>query len=226
MRVSLNTKRFEKDLDNLVDYSLGFIEGINKGKLQFFKILGAGVIEGLGQYIDSMARMDPEAMHHVYEWYEEGSPSSRLFDLQYSVSGHGLSVNSTFRQSQSMSDGSNTPFYNKAKIMEQGIPVTIRPKRNGVLAFDINGQSVFTRKPVTVYNPGGPEVRGEFERTFDEFFKNYFTQSFLKASGLFDYLQDPQIYKKNFAQGIKRGGRNAGIKTGYTWITNAKVGVE
>lgn len=226
MRVFLDTKKLSKNLDNLIDYSLGFVEGINKGKLQFFKILGAGVIEGLGQYIDSAARMNPEAMHHVYEWYETGSPEARLFDLQYAVSGAGLSLNSTFRQSRIPADEADAPFYNKARIMENGIPVVIRPKRSSVLAFDINGKTVFSSRPVTVNNPGGPEVRGEFERTFDEFFKNYFRQSFLKASGILDYLDNPQVYKKNFAVGVNRGGKSLGIKTGYTWITNAKVGIE
>ena len=101
MRVSLDARSLEKQLFNIVDYSLGFIDGANKGKKIFLDNLGKNVIFVLGQYIDSQARSNRLALHHVYEWYQTGSPQARLFDLNYTVSNLGLSINSTFRQSQS-----------------------------------------------------------------------------------------------------------------------------
>lgn len=223
--INFKTDDLIKKLNNTVKYSNGFLSGIQKGKVTFLKNLGDGTIVALNQYVDAMARLDREALHHVYEWYQEGVPSSRLFDFSYSASAGGLSLDGTFRQSNTASTGANKPFYDKARIMELGIPVTITPSAGGALRFNAGGQEVFTKNAVRVNNPGGDDVQGSFERVFDNFMKNYFKQSFLKASGLWDYLKNPQIYKTNFAQGVKYG-ESAGVKAGYTWITNATLGVE
>jgi hypothetical protein len=225
MRVSIQTNNFEKELLNIANYSLGFLEGAQKGKKVFLDNLGRGVIFALGQYVDVEARANKEALHHVYEWYQTGSPQARLFDITYTVSNLGLSLNSTFRQSRTIQQDATTPFYNKAKIMENGIPVVIRPKKNSVLRFYQGGETVFTSKPVTVRNPGGNQVEGSFERIFDEFMTRYFTQAFLRASGISDYISNPVIYKKNLPAGAKQG-RPKGVSTGYKWITNAKIEVE
>jgi hypothetical protein len=224
VKVNLNSASFEKTLQNVVKYSFGFLEGAQNGKRVMLDNLGKGTIEALNQYIDAMARGDQAALHHVYEWYQTGSPAGRLFDLQYTVSNAGLSLKSSFRQSTTVAENSNEPFYNKARIMEEGITVTISPKRKA-LVFEEGGETIFVSRPITVTNPGGTAVEGSYQRVFDSFFKNYFTQAFLKASGLFEYISKPVLYKKNIAAGSK-GGRQVGKKVGYTWIANAKVGVE
>lgn len=223
MRVSLNTKDFESKIMNIAEYSLGFTEGIQKGKPIFLKRLGIATKEALAQYIDANARMNPKALHHVYEWYKTGSPQARLFNLKYSVTGVGLSIGYSFKQSSSIRSGSKEPFYNKAEIMENGIPVVISPKRN-VLVFEEGGSIIFTRNNIYVDNPGG-DVAGEYQKVFDDFFQNYFKQSFLRATGIMNYLENPQIFKKNLKSGSK-SGKSSGIKTGYTWIVNAHIGVE
>lgn len=225
MQVRINTKSFEKKLNNIIEYSFGFLEGAESGKKEFLNDLGKGIIYSLGQYIDLEARANSNSLHHVYEWYKVGSPAARLFDLSYTVSSIGLSINSNFRQSSTISKDSSEPFYNKAKIMESGIPITITPKSGGVLRFESGGNEIFTKKSVTVDYPGGAEVKGSFERVFDEFMMVYFSQSFLRASGIYDYIKKPKIYKKNFAIGSK-GGRSVGKTTGYKWIVNAKIEVE
>jgi hypothetical protein len=224
MRVYTNTKSFEKQMNNIVNYSFGFLDGVQKGKSVFLNNLGHGVLTALYDYIDASARSNPRAMHHIYEWMQTGSPEARLYDLSYTVSNLGLSFKSKFTQSQSFSRDSNTPFYDKARIMEQGIPVKIAPVRSDVLVFDINGETVFTKKEVTVQNPGGTEVVGSFERAVDEFMLGYFKQSFIRASGLYDYISKPIIYKANVAAG-SRMGRAKGVDTGFKWIANARVGV-
>lgn len=225
MRVSLNSRSLEKTLLNVVDYSVGFLDGVKKGKNVFLKNLGEGVIYALNRYIDTNAKMNESALHHVYEWYQTGSPSARLFDIDYTISGVGLSISGTFKQSQSVSANSSEPFYNKAKIMESGMPVVIKPKRSSVLVFEDNGETVFTKNPVKVDNPGGPNVRGSFNKVFDEFMSVYFKQSFLKASGIYDYLSRPTIYKKEIASGAKLG-KSKGLSVGFKWVANAKIGVE
>jgi hypothetical protein len=127
MRVVFNDRMFKKDMKNLINYSMGYLDGIQKGKKEFLDNLGKVTIEALGQYIDVNARMNTQALHHVYEWYRTGSPQARLFNLNYTVSNLGLSVNSNFKQSNSIARDSSEPFYSKARIMENGIPVTINP---------------------------------------------------------------------------------------------------
>jgi hypothetical protein len=105
--------------------------------------------------------------------------------------------------------------------MEEGIPVKIRPKQAQALRFIQDGEEVFTKSEVTVQNPGG-NVQGRFEQAFDSFFNKYFTQAFLRVSGMASYLENPVAYKNNLAAG-KRAGRSKGLSTGYRWIANAGV---
>lgn len=219
MKITYDHAKFSKEMDNIVKYSIGYFEGINAGKQAFFYALGLQMKETVSRFIDSNARVNPESLHHVYEWYETGSPNSRLFDINYTVSNLGLSFRSTFSQSNSVQKGSKTPFYNKAKIMEEGLPVTIVPKYADVLRFEIDGEEIFTRNPVTVNNPGGSST-GQFEKIFDLFFTKFFTQSFLRTSGIAAYLERPTMYKSNIQKG-KSMGRSHGFTTGYRWILNA-----
>jgi hypothetical protein len=225
MKVMTSTKNFESQLNNIVNYSFGFLDGVQKGKKVFLKNLGVGTIQAMAAYVDVSARGNPNALHHVYEWYQTGSPSARLFDLDYTVSNNGLTINSKFRQSRTLKEDSNEPFYNKASIMENKVAVTITPKKSSVLVFEEGGNTIFTRGSVTVRSPGGEYVAGSFERTIDEFMLRYFKQSFLRASGLYDYIKKPTLYKQNLKSGSKLG-KQKGIETGFKWIANAKVGVE
>ena len=225
MRVTTNLKQFESQMNNIVKYSVGFLDGVQNGKTIFLKNLGLGTIQALAAYVDVSAKGNPRALHHVYEWYQTGSPSARLFDLDYTVSNLGLSINSTFKQSRTLREDSNEPFYNKASIMERGVPVTITPKKSSVLVFEEGGETIFTKNPITVRSPGGDEVRGSFEKTVDEFILRYFKQSFLRASGIYDYIKKPTLYKKNIKAGSKVG-RSKGLDTGFKWIANAKISVE
>ncbi len=209
-------------MNNIMEYAIGFMDGVQRGKQHILRAVGIEAIELLKQFIDSNARTNPAALHHVYEWYQTGSPNARLFDLTYTISNVGLSVKSTFRQSTSIKDGSTVPFYDKARIIENGIPVVIRPRRASVLAFEQNGETVFTKNPVIVDNPGGTAAQNGFEEVFDSFFNNYFSQAFLRVSGIMDYLENPEVFKKNINAG-KRGGRSLGVATGYSWVANVGV---
>jgi hypothetical protein len=222
IKLSIKSRSFNKNMNNIIDYSTGFLNGVERGKTVMMSKLGAKSIEIIKEYIDASARVNPQALHHVYEWYQAGSPEARLFDLDYTVSNLGLSIKSTFRQSSSVKPGSSVPFYNKAKIMEEGIPVTIRPKNSTVLAFEDDGEQVFTRGEVRVENPGGADVVGSFEKTFDAFMLNYFAQSFLSKTGLLGHLSNPSVYKRNLAAGM-RLGKSKGLSTGFNWVTNVGV---
>ena len=119
MKVVMNDAIFKKEMKNIIDYSVGFLDGIKAGKTKFLNNIGIMTKELLEQYIDTNARVNPRALHHIYEWYKVGSPDARLYDINYTISNLGLSFVSTMKQSTSIKDGSSVPFYNKAKIMEQ-----------------------------------------------------------------------------------------------------------
>ena len=219
LRVVMDSKQFQKELNNIMQYSTGFIEGIQKGKSAFYLGLAPKIAEMASQFVDVNSRMSPELLHHIYEWEKVGSPEARLFDIDYKISGVGITFTSSLKQSSSIKNGSNVPFYNKAKIMEEGMGVTIRPKRANALRFEIDGQEVYTSREVRVDNPGG-QTQGQFEKVLNNFFGVYFRQSFLNSSGLLQYFKSPQVYSKNI-NSAKRGGRSLGLKTGYQWVANA-----
>jgi len=223
MKPVYNSKKFKKEMNNIMRYSFGFLDGVQKGKTPFLRSLGVNAVEIMKQFVDSNARVNPEMLHHIYEWNRTGSPAARLYDISFTTSNIGLSFKSSFRQSESIQDGSKTPFYDKARIIENGVAVTIRPKSSEVLAFEEDGEMVFTKKPIRVNNPGGAAAQGGFEQTMDLFFNKYFSQSFLRTSGVAQYLENPEVYKKNLRAGKARG-RSKGVSVGYVWVANAGVG--
>lgn len=219
IQITTDDTEFMKTMESLIQYSIGFADGIKKGETKLLDRLGMHIVETLNEFIDSNSRVNPARLHHVYEWNQVGLPSARLFEIKYRAGVKNVQISSEFRQSSSIKAGSKVPFYNKASIIENGIPVTIRPKNSSVLTFEDNGEQVFTKKPITIINPGGTEAQAGFEQTVSGFF-NVFSQSFLKMSGIGKYLQSPKAFAKNFSSG-KRNGRNVGVSTGYNWIINA-----
>lgn len=220
MKLKINNVQFQKDMKNVVQYAEGFLDGTRAGKIQFFRNLAVETKNILEEFIDSNASVNPQALHHMYEWNQVGNPSGRLFSINTVSNGYGINFTATFSQSKTVKAGSRVPFYDKARIMEYGVPVTITPKNANVLAFESNGDTVFTAGPVNVVDPGGVAAQGGFERTFNSFFSKYLSQAFLRSSGIAAYLENPKLFASNLPQG-KRSGRAAGYKTGYRWIATA-----
>jgi hypothetical protein len=218
--LTFNDKQFFKDVMNVVKYSQGFVEGVEGGTGSFLQEFAEHSKVAAEEYIDSSARLNPAQLQHVYEWDQNGSEGGRLFNVSAVVSGPSLTVSAVFKQSTSVKSGSKEPFANKAKMMEEGTPVTISPKTAKVLSFDDNGETIFTKKSIRVEDPGGVQAQGGFEKTFNEFFNVFFSQSFLKSGKLEGYLAMAKDYHDNFAA-AKTGGRSLGKSTGYKWITKA-----
>lgn len=218
INVRFDSNQFAKEMDNIADYAIGFLEGAQRGRSEMMYAIGESTREILEEYIDSNARVAPDLLHHVYEWYMTGSPQARLFEIKAKSTASNIEFDANFTQSKSIKSGAKKPFYNKALIMERGVPLTIRPREAKVLAFEDDGEQVFTRGPVVVQDPGGPQVQGSFERVFNEFFNNYFSQSFLRVSGLADRLERTESFVRNISRG-KSMGKAAGNAVGYRWIT-------
>ena len=217
MKLSIDTKDFAKSINNLLDYSSGYIQGAQEASGDLLQGIGRSSIEIFKEYIDSSARANPAALQHVYEWYMNGSPNARLFDINYQISGKGLSFSYQFRQSTSIQNGSKTPFYDKARIMEEGIPVTIVPKESKVLSFNVDGEQVFTKQPIKVSNPGGIQAEGAFSQALDAFIKLYFSQAFLNSSGIQKHLKDHSEYRSNI-RSKNNLSASLGKSVGHKWM--------
>jgi hypothetical protein len=221
INLKTNSEQFQKEMNNIIDFSEGFFEGVHKGKSNFSENLARETLDVLKEFIDSNARVMPDALHHMYEWYSTGSPEARLFDIEYISKSNGISFTSSFRQSSSVREGSMVPFYNKAEIMEKGLSVRIRPIRSDVLAFQDGGETVFTKKEINIMNPGGSQTTGSYENVFNQFFSSYFSQAFLLSSGVMSRLSDLSDFTTNFAQ-AKTGGRAAGVRVGFRWMSRGE----
>lgn len=216
LAVKINTKEFIKKMENSIIYSEGFLDGIHMQRLEFNRVLGGYTVAALEKYIDARARMNPDSLHHVYEFDAIGDSGSRLFKFSVDSRGKNIIINGSFIPSKSIRFGSSQAFINKASIMENGISITISPRGDNPLAFEDNGEMVFVRKSITIEHPGGDQVAGSFGRVVDDFFNNYFTNALLAP--LLRELETPTEFKKNFAAGSKRG-KLVGVRAGRQYFT-------
>lgn len=222
LRARIDSKQLNAILDNAVSYSYGFLEGTDIAQIDFNRRLGEFTEEALGKYIDSQARMNPEALHHVYEWDCIGNENDRLFIITSRASKRVISFNGKFIKSKSISENSSEPFANKAEVMENAISVTIEPKNSSVLVFEDDGDTVFTVNSIYIDNPGGDEVAGSFGRVVEDFFENYFTNSLLTP--FMQTLSKPNEYASGFPSGT-RVGKAAGIKSGIAYMNSAGMNI-
>lgn len=211
-------RSFNKTLYNAIEYSKGFLEGAELGTIVFNTQLAAITEQALKKYIDIKAKANPESFHHIYEWQRVGDPSARLFEIFGTASKNNIVFTGEFLPSSSVSENSNEPFVDKAKVMENRISILVEPRSADALVFDIDGQQVFTVNSIFVENPGGDEVAGSFGRAVDDFFEVYFTTTVLKQSGIYEQLGFPKEFTQYFSSGAKIG-RAAGRKAGMEYMT-------
>ena len=215
--------KFSKTMSNIVDYSNGFLDGIQLERIRFNRFLGGYAAETLGKYIDTKARMNPASLHHVYEWNATGSENARLFKFNVDASINKININGSFLPSKTPSPSSGQIFSDKASVMENGIGITITPKNSEVLAFQDEGELVFTRNSIFIEHPGGDEVAGSFGSVVDDFFTNFFTNALLRP--LINDLENAKEYIDNFAAGSV-GGRSVGVRAGRKYLDISGVVVE
>lgn len=215
INVKIDAMQLNKTLNNVVDYSEGFLKGIDMKSIEFNNEVANFTHAALNKYIDSQARMNPLRLHHVYEWGKAGNQSSRLFEFDTRVLGKTISFSGKFLPSKSVSNTSSEPFVNKANIMENDIQIVIEPKNSDVLVFENNGETVFTTNAIYIDHPGGDEVAGSFGETVSNFFDNYFTNGLLKP--LINKLSTASEFAASFSSGA-RSGSNVGIRAGKEYL--------
>lgn len=223
LSAKIDLSQLNTTLNNAVQYSFGFLDGIQQQRLSFNRFLGGYTAEALNKYIDAKARSNQYALHHVYEPNATGNASARLFKFDVVATMSTISFVGSFLPSSVASDSASEPFVNKAEIMENGISVVVSPKQSDVLVFEDDGETVFTTESIFIAHPGGDAVAGSFGRTVDEFFTAYFTNALLAP--LLRDLQTADEFAKDFAAGT-RGGRAVGVRAGRKYFNIAGVSVE
>lgn len=218
IKLRYDRKKFNKTMHSAIEYSLGFLEGAKIGTLTFNTQLANLTEQALKQYIDVRARANPDSLHHVYEWQRVGDPSARLFEIRGIASKNNIRFTGEFLPSSSINENSSEPFTDKARIMENKISILVEPRSSDFLAFDVNGQQVFTVNSIFIENPGGDEVAGSFGKAVDDFFDYYFTTTILKQSGIYEQLGFPKEFIQNFSSGAKIG-RSVGRKAGMEYMS-------
>ena len=222
LHVRFDSKELNKMLGNTVSYSYGFLDGVDVEQIEFNRRLGEYTMEALGMFIDSKARMNPDSLHHVYEWGQVGSKGGRLFSFKSKASKRVVHFYGDFLPSKSISPTSSEPFVDKANVMENSIDIVIEPKNSNVLAFEDDGEMVFTVASIYIDNPGGDAVSGSFGRVVEEFFQGYFTNAFLKP--FIQRLSTAKEFSDYFPSGAKRG-KTPGITAGRKYMRSTGVEV-
>jgi hypothetical protein len=220
INVKFDTVEFQRTMRNSIAYSNGFVSGVNSNKLFFNRVLAEYALQALNKFIDAKARMSPDSLHHVYEWNMVGVPSARLFDIQANATTASISFTGSFTSSSSISDSSNEPFEDKARIMENSIDIVVEPRFSDALAFEgQDGEAVFTVGSIYIENPGGDAVAGSFGRVVGEFFDVYFTSTFLSQSGILSKLSRATEFAQFFPSGAKGGGASTGTNAAKKYLS-------
>lgn len=218
--IRVDSRQFSRRMKNIIDYSNGFFEGVQMERMTFMRFLAGYTKEALYKYIDSKARMNPEALHHVYEPGQTGSESGRLFHLTATPRLTQINFTGEFLPSSVPPLNGGHVFVNRATVMENGITVVIAPKNSDVLVFEDDGDLVFTRKTIIIEHPGGDAVAGSFGKVVDEFFNEYFT------NGLLEPVLSDLRTADEFMMGFYSGGRAQGMRAGREYLTIRGVGFE
>ena len=209
---------FNKEMQKVIDYSTDFVNGAEQNEQYFNNQLAEIIKEAFYKYVDSAARLEPDRLHHIYEWEQSGVDSARLFRIEAFSGRQSIRFVTEFMQSTSTSPSANEPFVDKASVMEAGTTVTITPRGEGPLVFEgDDGEMVFTNEEVTIDSPGG-NVAGQFAAVAKEFFTNYLDQGLLRQ--LMKDLQKPVEFAQgwgkqmNYSTGQRQAKRYLTIKSG------------
>ncbi len=142
IKLKIDTKDFTKTVNNVIQYSNGFIDETKASKNKIAEKMGKTSINAFYDYLDSLARMHPGMLHHVYEWGEVGNPMERLYELNLKMGNGTVAVNAEFLESISIPENGTEAFYNKAQVMEDGQAVVVNPKNADYLFFEVDGTEV------------------------------------------------------------------------------------
>jgi len=161
---------FTKKVFSLTKYDSSLLAGVHSGANKALIQLGAArlVTRYFEHLVDAKARVNPGALHHVYEFDMAGKKDARLFESKFVPTSKGTVIMFSFKKAKKP-NREGYMFYQKADIMESGKTVIIKPKNKKHLRYTLsNGKIIITSKPSVVTNPGG-DVAGNFNSEFKNF---------------------------------------------------------
>lgn len=149
------------------------------------KYTHAKLSDAFSEHMATVAPANPERFHHVYEWGENavgniddqlwedilvGNGNTRTASFVWKASKKAVPVRADF---QEVGVKQVHIFTWKAPVMEYETNITINPEEGRGLAF-FSGPTqpvnkwplAYTKKPITVQNPGGEQVKGSFTREY------------------------------------------------------------
>lgn len=178
---------------------------------RFHKMVFDQLDKDFGLYVDSLARVKPKSLHHVYEWNKTGNPSSRLFMLRM-IPTKTLSFKLDYELMPSKSyvpsskSRKKYKFENKAFVMESGMPVVISPRSSKRLVFEMNGATVFMPEgaSVVVRSPGGKAAKNQFKLAYARFFSSDMASNSIKRSGFTRLFGSAMVKALDIPSGIKK----------------------
>lgn len=224
----IDAKEVQKIIKNTIDYSDGFLEEFKLQESQIMSDVMNAVVDIFYDDLDQMARSNPSAFHHIYEWYQVGEPSARLVELDTKLKAKVATLSAYFLESTTLPENNpgetKEPFSWKAEIMEYGRGVVIEPKYAEALLFTVGKNQVFTKGPIFVANPGGDAVQGSFSAFFNQFFSpKYFVNKVLNSDLKFEqYFSRATTYEKNYKRSVSGGAaRSAGKAAAKEWVLKA-----
>ena len=183
---------------NLMDYQLSLATDLHHDQIISARISksAAGLIsEYFNLYYDSLARTKKYLYQHVYEFDLAGEKSSRLFKQQIKTSGNTSIIKYDFTDAQKPNKNGYV-FKNKAYVMENGQRVVIKPKNAKVLAFEANGEMIYTKNPITIRYPGGRAAAGSFNSELSKFMNSAKANRVLVSSGFIKKIEQ-QIFAES-----------------------------
>jgi hypothetical protein len=220
--MNINSKEAMRVLNNVVNYSEGFIKESKAKESYVASKLASTSITAFYEYLDVLARTNPGMLHHVYEWGEAGNPGARLVELKKVLAGKKVEIASEFIMSTTIPENGSEPFWNKAEVMEEGITVQVNEVSAQALFFQIDGEEFFRTGPIVIENPGGEQVRGSFVRAFEEFYNNYFDQVYLRSIRFYDHFTKSREFESGFNSAVRSGSAaSMGRRSALSWIINA-----
>lgn len=180
---------------------------------------GAQIISNyFSNYVDAIARIDNYRYHHIYEFGKTGDKSSRLFRGTVK---DGTILYDLLPASRPNKNG--IMFQQKAFIMEAGTPIVIEPVNSSILSFEIDGETIFSKKSF-IQNPGGPYVANAFKNLFDQFFNSNLPDQALKEMGFYDEIENGILKGTEMITPRINSGKIKGTATDASNIANGIAG--
>ena len=197
---------------------------------EFRSVIFNQIQKDFGEYMDAKARTEPSRYHHIYEWKRAGDATARLFELK-AIDTEGLSfkISSAFKISKASVPNSFSKkrhvFKNKATVMEEGLPLIIKPKNAERLVFEVRGSMVFLPKgqSVTIKSAGGGKTTSRFRIAYAQFFRGNLVNMSIKRSGF------QNIFNKKIARALKLPSEIKTVKYKFspnTVLSNARAAVD